>query len=94
MPTVAQCFSALVASGNGQRCNSLRLEMSSALSEKDEETGVNKAYLYKYLKDEYPEKHKELRKQVAQLMNWTFRDIDSFYFGNDLSKENSDGSAK
>lgn len=84
MPTVAQCFSALVASGNGQRCNSLRQEMYSTLTETDTETGVNKAYIYKYMKDEYPEKHKELRKQVAELMNWTFRDIDSFYFGNDI----------
>lgn len=63
--------------------------MHSALIETDSVTGENKAFIYKYCKDKYPEEHKELRKQVAALMNFTFRDIDSFYFGNDICKENS-----
>lgn len=87
MPTVSQCFSALVASGNGQSCNKVLGQLHSQLNEIEETTGLNKSFLYKNCKKEHPEQHKEIRIQVAEILDPYLVGMDLFYFGDDLNKE-------
>lgn len=94
MPTVPQCFSALIASGNGQRCNNLREVLRNALSGNDPVSGLPRSVLYKYHKHNFPEQHKQMRQLVAGVMNPFFDGVDRFYFGNDLRKDVSNERTK
>lgn len=88
MPTVPQCFSALIVSGNGQRCNLLKEELHTTIAGNDPVSGLPRAVLYKFHKQEFPKQHKELRQIVAGVMNPFFNGVDPFYFGSDLKGAN------
>ena len=89
MPNLVQCFSALVASGNGQRCNSIKEKMQSAFSDTDQTTKLHKSLLYKFGKEDHPEQHKKLRMEVASILNPMFEGVDAFYFGDDMEHNNA-----
>jgi hypothetical protein len=73
MPTLAQCLSALIASGNGQNCNKALKEIHSELTPEE-------AVLFKNGEDD------RLKIAVANILNPYLSKIDLFYFGKDLEK--------
>ena len=87
MLTIPKCFSALVASGNGQKCNELRNKINSVLLQKDYSTGYLKVTLFKYHKEDYPEIVKSISKEVGRVIEGVVADVDDIYFGNDLKKD-------
>lgn len=87
MLTIPKCFSALIVSGNGQKCNDLRKKINHALLQKDYTTGQLKVTLFKYHKEDFPEIVKSISKEIGEIIKEAVYDIDSIYFGNDLKKE-------
>lgn len=83
MVTLTQCFSALVASGNGSRCNGLKNDLQAVLLDTDD-SGQIKSYVWKFGKEQFPNKQKELKGVVAEIMNDFIHDVDIFYFGEDI----------
>jgi hypothetical protein len=88
MPTLAQCFSALVASGNGLRCNEFRDRIRQKFLVLNEETGQPKSVLFKYGYDQYPRLHKQLRIEMGQIISSLADDLDPVFFGPDLETNN------
>jgi len=89
MVTLPQCFSALIASGCGQRCNELKTMLHSELLALDEATGKTRAEIYKFGKEEHPDIHKTLRQSVAVIVRSQLHDVDAFYFGEDATNANA-----
>ena len=87
MLTIPKCFSALIVSGNGQKCNDLRIKINQTLLQKDYTTGQLKVTLFKYHKEDYPEIVKSISKEIGKIIEESIVDIDVMYFGNDLKKE-------
>jgi hypothetical protein len=88
MPTVTQCFSALIVSGNGQRCNKVKESMHTHLLESDSDTGEIQSILYKYHQNDCPEQYVKIKRKVANIINPFLKDVDIFYFGNDIEGQN------
>lgn len=84
MPTLSQCFSALIASGNGQKCNLFRERIRKQFLEVDFGTGKLKSELFKYGMNTYPEVHKILRTEMGELVSSI--KVDKKFFGPDLEK--------
>lgn len=89
MVTLPQCFSALIASGFGQRCNELKQMLHLELLSIDDSTGKTLAEIYKYGKEQYPDIHKQLRQNVAEIVRSQIYDVDVFYFGEDIENANN-----
>jgi len=75
MATLMKCFGALVASGNGNRCDSLRSLLRSNLLVTDKYTGQSKVWLHKFGRKDYPNFHKLLRVELAEEIDSLYRDI-------------------
>lgn len=78
-----KCFSALVISGNGQRCNALRKDLQEYLLQKS-----NGKYLSEIWKDGYKENplyQRKIGEDVAYIVNYHFGSLDREYF-NDSSE--------
>jgi len=88
VPTLAQCFSALIASGNGQRCNDFKNQIHQHFLEVEPETGEQKSLLFKYGYDKYPEVHKRLRQEMGGIISSLVEEMDLSFFGNDLGGSN------
>lgn len=89
MPTLTQCFSALAASGQGQKCNDFRERIRERFLEIDSLTGEKKSFLYKYGQEKYPEVHKKLRVEMAEIVSTLLNDVDDLHiFGPDLELKN------
>lgn len=85
MLTVAQCFSTLIASGNGKRCNELRSILYSTLLSKDED-GITKLDIFKDGFDKDHLKASKLSSEIAYKIDHLYMDIDDYFFVNDLEK--------
>ena len=84
MPTLTQCFSALIASGNGQLCNEFRNKIHERFLEIDPVSGKRKSYLFKYGETDFPERHKEMRLEMGKIISSVAENIDLAFFGKDL----------
>jgi len=73
MPTIAQCFSTLIASGNGQSCNKILDKIHSEL-------GPDEVVLFKNNSD------KRIMEVVANIINPYVINVDSLYWGEDLKE--------
>lgn len=82
MTTVSQFFSALVASGNGHRCNEFRSVLRDSLLSIEPKTGHSKVYLFKYCKNEYPKIVSKICRDIAKNSNYIYEKIDPYYFEN------------
>ena len=76
MKVIAHCFSVLVASGHGQRCNDLKGLLREKLYEVDPETERYKLALWKYGKCSEPDAYKRISKEVAIAVQHLFKDVD------------------
>lgn len=76
MMSITKCFSILVASGNGQRCNDLRNILRENLYEIDPETNKFKIAIWKYGKESEPEAYVRISKDIAAVVGPLFVDID------------------
>jgi hypothetical protein len=84
MISLPQCFSALAASGDGDKCNLLKRRLEITFSGYDIEAGCTKAVLFKYGMQQFPDAHKRLRKELGQIITSLTEDIKAKYFGSDL----------
>ena len=84
MPTLTQCFSALVASGNGQKCNEFRSIIRDRFLVIEENTGKHKSFIFKFGYEQHPTIHKKLRMEVGKMISSIYDDIDPVFFGPDL----------
>lgn len=87
IPTLTQCFSAIIASGNGQRCNDFRNRIRQQFLYTDEETGQYKSIVFKYGMDQYPEAHKRMRYEMGTIVSSMIGETDLSFFGSDLGEE-------
>ncbi len=83
MMSIIKCFSILVASGNGQRCNDLRDSLRKNLYEIDSETGKFKVAIWKYGKKSEPEAYTRISKDIAVAIGHLFKDVDDHFFSID-----------
>lgn len=81
--SITKCFSILVASGNGQRCNELRDSLRANLYEIDPETNKFRIAIWKYGKDSDPEAYLRISKGVAGVVGPLLKDIDDHFFSID-----------
>jgi hypothetical protein len=77
MATITKCFGALVASGNGNKCNYLKAILRKNMLVIDKETGKSIVWVHKFASDKYPEQHMEFRKNLAEDMNSLYNDVPS-----------------
>jgi len=83
MMTIVKCFSVLVASGNGQRCNELRKAVRESLLEVDEETDKFKVTIIKYGRQSMPKAHERVATDLARDIGHLFTDISDHYYSVD-----------
>jgi len=83
MMSIIKCYSVLVASGQGQRCNELRSVLRKNLWEIDSATDKFKIAIWKYGKKSEPEAHLRIANGVAVAINCLFNDIDDRFFSID-----------
>ena len=89
MLTIPKCYSALVASGNGAKCNELKKKINSVLMNKENNTGLLKVTIFKYYKEEFPDIAKLISHELKQTIDEVVCNVDNIYFGNDLNKRKS-----
>lgn len=87
MITLPKCYSALVASGNGIKCNELKNKVNSVLLQREHTTGQLKVILFKFGKEKYPYIVKQISKELKLTIENVVKDVDDLYFGNDLKKD-------
>lgn len=89
MLDITKCYSILIASGNGARCNDLRNLLRKELFTLDADTGKHKMVIMKHGRFSMPEDYQRVSGQVATSMSPLFTDIDDHYFSVDLPKRRS-----
>ncbi|HVI41859.1 MAG TPA: hypothetical protein VM577_14510 [Anaerovoracaceae bacterium] len=88
MITIAKCFSILVASGNGNRCDRLRSTIRDQLLNIDPGSGQLKVTVHKYGKRDN-KAYLKICQEVAESIQPMFLDIDQKFFCQD-NKAQSD----
>lgn len=83
MMTLVKVMSLLVASGNGDRCNSIRSNLRDLLLSVDEATGELKINIHKFGKDKYPIDYSRVCKEVSKTISPYLRGVSIRYYGND-----------
>lgn len=64
--SLIECFSALVASGNGSYCNKLKTMLHESLWQQDGKTDKLKLLILKYHRESMPEDFERLSKELAE----------------------------
>lgn len=79
MTSIVHCFSVLVASGNGQRCNDLKEVLRENLYEIDPLTAKYKVAVWKFGRQSEPEAYRRISKEVAVAVQHLFMDVDDHF---------------
>lgn len=87
MLTIPKCYSALVASGNGDKCLNLKNRINSVLLQKDHTTGYLKVIIFKFGREKHPELFRKISNELKVAITESVSQVDDLYFGNDLKKE-------
>jgi len=87
MLDITKCFSILIASENGSRCNDLKKILKSELNYLDETTGKYNVVIMKYGKLSMSNDYKRISKRIAAVVTPLFNDVDDYFFSIDLQKE-------
>ena len=91
--TLSKCFSALVASGMGSKCNGLKYDLQENLLTKNESTGEWNSFIFKYGNENNPNIQRDLNNAVGVIVDPYLHDVDSVFFEDiavDLSDEEED----
>lgn len=83
MTSIIHCFSVLVASGNGQRCNDLKKLLRKKLYEVDPETNKFKIAIWKFGRKSEPEAYKRISKNIAAAVEPLFADVSDHFISVD-----------
>ena len=83
MKSIVHCFSVLVASGNGQRCNDLKEVLRANLYKVDAQTDTHKVAIWKFGRRSNPEAYKRISMEVAVAVEHLFRDVDDHFISVD-----------
>ena len=83
MTSIVHCFSVLVASGNGQRCNDLKKLLREKLYEIDSETKKFKVAIWKFGRKSEPEAYKRISLGVAIAVEPLFVDVSDHFISVD-----------
>jgi len=75
MTTLAKCFGALVASGNGFQCDNLRVLLRQNLLLTDRFTGQSRVWLHKFGRKQFPNSHRLLRTEIAEEIDILYEDV-------------------
>lgn len=86
MLTLPKCYSALVASGNGAKCNELKQKVNSILYEIEPNTQICKVLIFKIYNKQYPDLAKEINHELSRAIENIVLDVKDIYFGNDLKQ--------
>jgi len=86
MLTLPKCYSALVASGNGVKCNELKQKINSILYEIEPNTQLCKLLIFKIYNKKYPDIAKEIHHELSKAIEDIVLDVNDIYFGSDLKK--------
>jgi hypothetical protein len=89
MLDITKCYSILIASGNGGRCNHLKDLLRKELFAIDEDTGKHKVVIMKHGRRSMPDDYDRVSKQVATQMSPLFTDVDDHFFSVDLPQRKS-----
>jgi hypothetical protein len=87
MLDITKCYSILIASGNGGRCNDLRDLLRKELFTIDESTGKHKVVIMKHGRRSMPDDYNRVSKQIATVMSPLFMDVEDHYFSVDLPQK-------
>ena len=83
MKSIVHCFSVLVASGNGQRCDDLKRVLRDNLYEVDSVTDKHKVTIWKFGRRSDPEAYKRISIEIAVAVEYLFKDIDDYFISVD-----------
>lgn len=92
MMSIIKCYSVLVASGKGSRCNDLRKVLRDNLYTIDKSTNKFKIAIWKYSKNSEPDAHARIAKGVAIAIEPLFADIEEHFFSIDNPKATTEAS--
>lgn len=90
--SIIKSFSILVASGNGEKCNTMRAALRSCLITQDEKTGKSKIDLHKNCKKDSKYKDDCLRisKEVGLVVQEILVGIPSYFYCGDKVRKVSE----
>lgn len=85
--SIIKTFSILVASGNGQKCNSLKSKLHHEILATDDETGMSKLYLHKFCRKApgMAEHHRRIALEVGDIVKEALDGVPGYFYGPDLS---------
>lgn len=83
--SIVKSFSIMVASGNGDRCNTMRAALRNCLVTPDEETGLSKIFLHKNCKKDpkYKDDCHRVALEVGQVVQEVLTGIPAYFYGAD-----------
>lgn len=83
--SIVKSFSILVASGNSQKCNTMRAALHTNLIAADESTGMSKVFLHKNGKrdPQYKEDYVRISKEVGTIVRGILDGIPDYFYGAD-----------
>lgn len=84
--SIVKSFSILVASGNGQKCNTMRAALHTHLIASDEPTGISKVFLHKSGKRDpkYKEDCLRISREVGTIVQGMLGGIPDYFYGTDI----------
>ena len=85
--TLSKCFSALVASGNGNKCNGLKFDLQETLLTKNESEGQYNSYIFKFGSDSNPKLQNDLNTVVGTIVDPYLHDVDPLFFDDFIDDE-------
>lgn len=86
--SIGKVFSILVASENGQKCNSFRADLRKNLLEFDEATGIPRIILFKEgrkdssLSDDWA----RVAKEIGKIAKETLANVPEYFYGPDYNR--------
>lgn len=85
--SLIKCFSILVVSGNGARCNEMRQKLHDTLFQVDAETGMSKLFLHKWGREEHKDHFFRVGREVYRAITPLLSDVKPIFFGQDRESQ-------
>lgn len=82
---IRECFSALVAAGQGHRCQQIKEVLRDCLWQT--EAGTSKVLIHKFGAETHPQEHRQIHVDLGKALHPIIHSIDPYFFGPDLKKK-------